>query len=126
MAQAQSYSGGCHCGAVSFRVTTDATVVLECNCSICRKKGFLHLIVEAEAFTMLEGEERLTSYGFGTHTARHLFCDTCGVQSYYHPRSHPNGISINARCLDDDALARFEVIPFDGENWEANVALIRH
>jgi hypothetical protein len=120
-----SYEGGCHCGAVRFRVSVDAHEALDCNCSICRMKGFLHLLVPADRFTLLAGAEALTTYTFNTRTAKHTFCKVCGVHPFYTPRSHPDGVDVNVRCLDGDAPARFQVKPFDGQNWEANVDAIR-
>ena len=117
--------GGCHCGAIRFKVLIDRFTVEDCNCSICRKKGFLHLIVPAENFTLLEGKEILTSYTFNTHIAKHTFCPICGIHSFYYPRSHPNMIDINLRCLDQDLTDKFTIRLFDGQNWEDNVAQIR-
>jgi len=117
--------GGCHCGAVRFRVRSEFEKVDLCNCSICTRKGYLHLIVRKADFALLSGEENLTCYRFNTGTAQHLFCKICGVAPYYIPRSHPDGIDVNANCLDDltliDALER---VPFDGRNWEANIQSI--
>src|SRR6476661_8928340 len=104
-----TFDGGCHCGAVRFRVATNALEALDCNCSICAMKGFLHLIVEAPAFTRLTPDDALSLYRFNTGVAKHLFCRTCGIHPFYVPRSHPNGIDVNVRCLDGDALARFTV-----------------
>lgn len=115
------YEGGCHCGAVRFRVLVDQHEVEDCNCSICTKKGFLHLIVPPERFTLLQGAEFLTTYTFNTGVAKHTFCKICGIHSFYTPRSHPNWIDVNVRCLDGDVLSRFRIIPFDGVNWEQNV-----
>jgi hypothetical protein len=120
----QVYEGGCHCGAVRFRVEADAARALDCNCSICRKKGFLHLIVPMERFTLLRGADSLASYRFNTRVANHTFCRRCGVHPFYTPRSHPDGVDVNVRCLDGDAMARFVIEPFDGANWEENVASI--
>ena len=120
-----TYEGGCHCGAVRFRVEADTDVALDCNCSLCRMKGFVHLIVTKDRFTLLQGEDRLTTYAFNTRVAKHTFCSTCGVHPFYVPRSHPDGIDVNVRCLDGDAPSRFRVEPFDGANWEANVDKIR-
>ena len=120
-----SFDGGCHCGRVRFRVRTETLEALDCNCSICTKKGFLHLIVEKEAFTLLSGEDDLTTYTFNTGVAKHMFCRTCGIHPFYIPRSHPDGVDVNVRCLDDDALARFTVTRFEGREWEANVESIR-
>ena len=117
--------GGCHCGAVRFKVLIDRFTVEDCNCSICRKKGFLHLIVPSANFTLLQGKEVLTSYTFNTETARHTFCSICGIHSFYHPRSHPEAIDVNIRCLDRDLSEQFTIRPFDGRNWEENVAQIR-
>jgi hypothetical protein len=119
------YEGGCHCGAIRFRVRVDSREALDCNCSICRKKGFLHLIVPSEQFTLLSGETALSTYTFNTGTARHYFCRFCGIHSFYRPRSHPDGIDINLRCLDGNILEDFRVSFFDGANWEENIAKIR-
>lgn len=117
------HRGGCHCGRVRFEVNAPARPeVLDCNCSMCRKLGFLHLIVAKSDFKLLSGEDALTTYRFNTGTAKHLFCATCGIKSFYVPRSHPDGISVNARCLDRATVASIEVTPFDGANWEQHVA----
>lgn len=117
--------GGCHCGRVRFRVVIRDPVALDCNCSICRMKGFLHAIVPAEDFTLLQGRDALTTYTFNTGAAKHTFCSACGMHPFYTPRSHPDGVDVNVRCLDGDALHAFTVAPFDGENWEASVDAIR-
>lgn len=117
--------GGCHCGAVRFQVLIDRYVVDYCNCSICRKKGFLHLIVPPENFTLLQGQEILTSYTFNTKVAQHTFCSRCGIHSFYRPRSHPDMIDVNVRCLDEDLSDKFTIRPFDGQNWEDNVEQLR-
>ena len=114
------YKGGCHCGSVRFEVDApDVVTCQECNCSICSKSGYLHLIVPKSKFTLLKGEEHLVTYTFGTGVARHMFCKTCGIKSFYIPRSNPDGYDVNLRCLDTQPR---EVIiePFDGKNWEAN------
>ncbi|HVH46299.1 MAG TPA: GFA family protein [Labilithrix sp.] len=120
-----TFEGGCHCGRVRFRVSTESLKALDCSCSICAKKGFLHLIVPQDAFEVLSGATDLTTYTFNTGVAQHRFCRVCGVHPFYTPRSHPNGVSVNVRCLDDDAAARFVIEPFDGRNWEQNVERIR-
>ena len=96
----QTFEGGCHCGRVRFRVTADLDGVTECNCSICTKKGFLHLIVPPEQFELISGKDDLTTYQFNTGTAKHTFCKVCGIHSFYVPRSDPDKIDVNARCLD--------------------------
>jgi hypothetical protein len=95
--------------------------VSSCNCSICAMTGYLHLIVEKPRFRLLEGEDSLTAYSFNTGTAKHVFCKTCGIKSFYFPRSHPNGVSVNYRCLDEAPLADAHVSPFDGQNWEESI-----
>jgi len=121
----KTYEGGCHCRRVRFRVTASLDRVSECNCSICVKKGFLHLIVPQDRFELLSGAGDLTTYRFNTGVAQHTFCRVCGIHPFYVPRSHPNDIDVNIRCLDGDAMRRFTVTPFDGANWEANVGTIR-
>ena len=112
--------GGCHCGAVRFAVRAAPDLeVLECNCSICRMSGYLHLIVAAADFTLLSGGDSLQEYRFNTGTARHLFCRRCGVKSFYVPRSHPDGYSVNARCLDEGSYRSLSIRPYDGRHWEA-------
>jgi len=114
----QTYEGGCHCGRVRFRVTADLTSVSECNCSICAKKGFLHLIVPPEQFELLLGHDELTTYRFNTRTAKHTFCRHCGIHPFYVPRSDPDKIDVNVRCLDGVDLNSIQVMQFDGRNWE--------
>ena len=118
-------SGGCHCGAARFEVLAPDTVdAKDCNCSICRMTGYLHLIVPADRFRPLQGETALTTYSFNTGTARHQFCSACGIKSFYVPRSHPDGYSVNVRCMDDGAFTAVKVTPFDGRHWEESVAAI--
>lgn len=120
------HEGGCHCGAVRFQVQAPAALLVQsCNCSVCDKTGFLHLLVSRSRFQLLRGEDNLTTYTFNTGTAKHLFCKTCGIKSFYVPRSHPDGYSVNARCLDGIDLAQVAIEPFDGRNWEANIDTLR-
>ena len=119
------YEGGCHCGAVRFRVAVERYEALECNCSMCSKKGNLHLIVARDHFTLLRGADSLTTYQFNTGVAKHTFCRVCGIHPFYTPRSHPDAVDVNIRCLDGDAAARFRIALFDGANWEASVERIR-
>ena len=113
--------GGCHCGAVRFRFTLAARAVelLDCNCSMCSRTGYLHLIVPHGHFELLTPREAMTSYRFGTGAAEHLFCATCGVKAYYQPRSHPDAWSVNFHCLDVDHGLTPTIRAFDGRNWEA-------
>ena len=117
----QTYEGGCHCGAVRFRVTATLDGVTECNCSMCSKKGFLHLIVPQSQFELLRGADALTTYQFGTKTAKHHFCRTCGIHSYYIPRSDPDKVDVNVRCLDGIDVRAIDVKSFDGQNWEESI-----
>jgi hypothetical protein len=128
MEQPKTYEGGCHCGAVRFRVHVRQHRVDDCNCSICTKKGFLHLIVPPEDFELLRGEDVLTTYTFNTGIAKHTFCRVCGMHPFYTPRSHPNSFDVNLRCLDDpngDVMSQFQIRAFDGRNWEQNVSSIQ-
>jgi len=114
-----THQGGCHCGRVRFEVVApkDLTVSL-CNCSICSKSGYLGLVVPVERFMLLRGADCLTTYTFNTETARHLFCKSCGIKSFYVPRSHPDGFNVNARCIDSDTIGEMTIRPIDGRNWE--------
>ena len=107
-------------------VDVEALAALDCNCSICTKKGFLHLIVPQDHFRLVAGRDALVTYTFNTHVAKHHFCGTCGIHAFYVPRSHPDQVDVNVRALDDDEIrARFVITPFNGREWEANVDAIR-
>lgn len=122
-----THGGGCHCGRVRFEVQAPAHLAVdECNCSICTKSGYLHLIVPATRFTLVQGDDDLHCYTFNTGAAKHYFCRHCGVKSFYIPRSNPDGYSVNARCLDSDTVASMTITPFDGRNWEANAHALAH
>jgi hypothetical protein len=125
MTSSAIYEGGCHCGAVRFQVEITHFEAIDCNCSICRKKGFLHLIIPPEQFTLIKGKEALSTYRFNTGVAHHYFCQICGIHPFYRPRSHPNHIDVNVRCLDDNLLSHFTIKPFDGANWEENIEQIQ-
>ncbi|MGE3529214.1 MAG: GFA family protein [Methyloceanibacter sp.] len=119
-------TGGCHCGAVRIEVLApDAIEARECNCSICRKSGYLHLIVEAERFRLVQGAGKIATYSFNTGTAKHHFCSICGVKTFYVPRSKPDGYSVNLRCLDEGQVRIARVVPFDGRNWEQAFAALQ-
>ena len=122
-----THRGGCHCGAVSFEVDAPARLaVSDCNCSICRMSGYLHLIVPRSRFRLLRGAGDLAEYTFNTRTARHFFCRTCGVKSFYVPRSNPDGYSVNARCLDRATIEHLGIEPFDDNDRVAAEARIRN
>lgn len=114
-----THAGGCHCGRVRFEVDAPADLdVSDCNCSICTKAGYLHLIVPKSRFRLLSGTDALHTYQFNTGTAKHLFCSHCGIKSFYVPRSHPDGYSVNARCLDAGTVRSVSVTKFNGQEWE--------
>jgi centromere protein V len=113
------HAGGCHCGRVRFEVLAPPDLdVLDCNCSMCSRSAYLHLIVGAADFRLLSGADDLVEYRFGTGAAKHRFCRHCGVKSFYVPRSHPDGYSVNARCLDPSTISSMQIRSFDGRNWE--------
>lgn len=117
-----TFRGGCHCGAVRYSVTVRTWRASQCNCSMCNKKRYLHVIVPAADFVLERGKDALLTYEFNTRAAKHHFCGTCGIHSFYVPRSHPDGFSVNAYCLDDVSLDWFDLVKFDGQNWERHVA----
>ena len=122
----KTFEGGCHCGRVRFSVEAlDAVEVERCNCSICRKAGFLHLIVPASRFHLLSGSDSLTTYTFNTGVAEHYFCKVCGVKPFYKPRSNPDGMDVNLNCLERSP-EEVTIVDFDGQNWEANAAALAH
>lgn len=117
----KNVAGSCHCGNVQFRFTVpDPRVeLLDCNCSMCARTGYQHLIVPHSDFELLSGDDALVSYRFGTGAAEHLFCGMCGIKSFYQPRSHPEAWSVNFRCLDQDHGLVPTIKAFDGRNWDA-------
>jgi hypothetical protein len=120
------YKGSCHCGAVTFSVEAPESVEVErCNCSICSKSGFLHLIVPCSRFQLLTGQEDLSTYTFNTGVAKHYFCRHCGIKPFYIPRSNPDGVDINLNCLDMKP-ADIHITPFDGQHWEDNAHTLAH
>jgi len=120
------YAGGCHCGAVKFEVEAPQDIEVEdCNCAICQMTGFLHLIVPRAHFKLLSGNESITCYAFNTGVAQHKFCKICGIKSFYIPRSNPDGVDVNVRCLSTPARS-MKVASFDGQNWEAHAHTLAH
>jgi hypothetical protein len=127
VAELVTHRGGCHCGRVRFEVNAPAVLdVQECNCSMCARTAYLHLIVPKSRLRLLRGEDVLTAYTFNTGVAQHLFCKVCGIKSFYVPRSNPDGYSVNARCLDGATIEKMNVTLFDGQNWERNAAALHH
>ena len=118
MNKLRTYEGGCHCGRVRFPVTADLETVSICNCSICTKKGIIHLIVPPERFELVCGKDGLTTYTFNKGVAKHTFCKHCGIHPFYVPRSDPDKIDVNACCIDDIDLTLLKPNYFDGKHWE--------
>ena len=120
------YTGSCHCGTIKFQVEAPESVEVErCNCSICRKSGYLHLIVPLSQFRLLSGQDNITTYSFNTGVAQHTFCATCGIKPFYTPRSNPDGIDININCLDSQP-EHITIVDFDGQNWEQHAHTLAH
>jgi hypothetical protein len=120
------YSGSCHCGAIQFQVDAPEKIkCADCNCTICSKSGYLHLIVPRSKLKLLQGESSITTYSWGTRIAKHTFCKTCGIKPYYIPRSNPDGYDVNVRCLDPVPV-ELEIEPFDGKNWEEHAHSLSH
>jgi hypothetical protein len=117
----EQHDGSCHCGRIRFRIRAPLEGVTDCNCSVCTKKGFLHLIIPPTQFELLAGAADLVTYQFNTGTARHQFCRACGVHPFYVPRSDPDKIDVNVRCLEEVDLATVAIARFDGRNWETSM-----
>ena len=127
MSELITHQGGCHCGAVRWEVDLpEAFEVEDCNCSICAMSGNIHVIVPASRFRILQGTENLSEYTFNTGAAKHRFCKTCGIKSFYIPRSNPDGFAVTWRCIDGWETLNATVNSFDGQNWEANAAALAH
>jgi len=117
MADTETYTGGCHCGAVRYEVTGSLDKVLSCNCSICEKRGLLLIFAPADQFKLLSGSDKLTDYQFNKKIIHHQFCRDCGVESF--ARGTPPGagetVAINVRCLDGVDLGALMLTPYDGK-----------
>ena len=115
----ETREGGCHCGRVRFRAEVDLDLLSQCNCTICTKKGILHLPIDPAKFTLLRGKKDVKVYTFATGVAQHCFCSHCGMNAFYVPRSQPDRITVNARCLDDiDGPSLKPTRFFGGREWE--------
>ena len=114
------YQGSCHCGAVAFEIELEAPLerVTWCNCSICARSAYLHCYVEPARFRLLSTLDAMETYRFGTGTAKHHFCRTCGISAFRRPRSDPHLFDVNARCLEGVEVESLAVDRFDGRNWE--------
>ncbi len=122
-----THQGGCHCGAVRFAFEAPAKVLVQrCNCSMCSRTGYLHLIVPSSRFQLLSGAQQLREYRFGSGVARHLFCAVCGIKSFYVPRSNPDGFSVHLGCVDEGSILAYQIEDFDGRNWEQHAARLAH
>lgn len=116
------HKGGCHCGKIKFEVqASEILECLRCNCSVCHKKQNIHFIVPKTKFRLLEGEDNLTTYTFNTHQAKHTFCRICGVQSFYIPRSNPEGVGVMPHCIDGSTIKGIKIEDYDGKNWEQSI-----
>lgn len=112
------YHGQCHCGAIKFELEAPEKLkCIQCNCSICTRSWYLHLIVPNSKFRLKAGEDSITTYSFGSGIAKHQFCMICGIKPFYIPRSNPDGVDINVNCLEP-LPSDIEVEPYDGQNWE--------
>jgi hypothetical protein len=115
----ETREGGCHCGRVRFRAQVDLGELSQCSCSVCTKKGILHLPIFPAEFELLRGKRELTVYTFGSGVAQHASCTHCGMHAFYVPRSQPDKITVNARCLHDiDGSSLKPTRFFDGRHWE--------
>lgn len=113
------HQGSCHCGKVTYEVEGDIGKVYDCNCSHCRRKGFLLWFVPPDRFHLHQGEDSLGTYTFNTHAIRHRFCTTCGCAPFA-SGTGPDGkamVSINLRCLPDVDLDALEIRKVDGRRF---------
>ena len=114
----KTYQGSCHCGRVTFELQARIDHVVDCNCSICRRRGALWHGAPDSSLRVLSGESDLALYQFNTKTAKHYFCRHCGIHPFARPRIAPDHWVVNVRCIDDINLASVKVQQFDGEHWE--------
>jgi len=106
-----TWRGGCKCGAVAFEAAGDPAKLVECNCSVCRPKGYLLWFVPEAEFKLERGEEALGSYKFNRQLIDHRFCRTCGVSPF---AQGPGTVAVNARVLEDFDLKSVPIEQIDG------------
>lgn len=118
MAEERTYSGGCHCGAVRYKVTLALEGAITCNCSICSKTGTMLAFVPVAQFELTSGGDALTDYQFGKKHIHHLFCRRCGIRSFSRgaDRAGREMVAVNVRCLDDVDVGAVPPRPFDGKS----------
>jgi hypothetical protein len=113
------YTGGCQCGKVRYEAAIELGEVIACNCSRCGRLGSLLAFIPASDFTLTSGEGDLQDFQFNKHVIHHLFCKTCGIQSFARGTG-PGGaemVAINARCLDDVDIDTLEINKVDGRSF---------
>lgn len=118
MSETGPYRGGCHCGRVTFEATVDLDHVATCNCSRCAKLGWMITFTPAEKFTLLSGEDDLVEYRFNRMVIRHMFCGTCGIESFSRGTG-PNGqpmVAVNVRCLEGVDPDSLKPVMYDGKS----------
>lgn len=112
------YQGGCHCGTVRYEVEADLANPITCNCSYCAKRGGILVFAPAESFSLKSGAGDLREYRFNSKTIQHLFCGTCGMESFANGVK-PDGtkmVAVNVRCLDGVDLDALKPHQFDGRS----------
>ncbi|MGV3649870.1 MAG: GFA family protein [Devosia sp.] len=120
MTSPETWKGQCHCGAVRFSVTTDLEGLADCNCSRCKRLGWVMKGVPESAFTLEAGEDRLVDYRFNTHAISHLFCRDCGIESFGRGQDGAGNtmVMINVNCLEGAPdIDRSAIKHWDGRNF---------
>lgn len=113
-----THRGSCHCGRVTFELHGELGLAIDCNCSLCHRKGALWYGTDDANLHILSGENDLALYQFNTMTAKHYFCSHCGINTFSRPRIAPTKWVVNLRCIDGVDLSKLKVITFDGQHWE--------
>lgn len=110
--------GNCHCGDIAFEVEGCPTKAIECNCSICQRKGIKMWFVPESHFTLLSSEKNLATYTFNTHRIHHHFCPVCGIHAFGRGTDKEGNavVFVNVRCLENFDIASLPVHHFDGRN----------
>ena len=112
------YKGGCHCGRIAFEVEGDLQGVVQCNCSICTKRGYLLWFVPRQQLQLLTKEKDLSTYTFNTHKIKHRFCSKCGCGPFGEglDKTGASMAAVNVRCLEGVDFAKLKITPFDGRS----------
>ena len=119
----RKHKATCHCGNVEIELDLpDGLIdVRRCDCSMCRRRGAIVASVPLSGINIIKGSDALRLYQFNTGTAKHYFCENCGIYTHHQRRSNPEQFAFNVACLEGINPTKISGIPtYDGINHPAD------